>query len=148
MQLHVCKYRILILLSCLCCSGQQLVLAEGSRGSLAEFAKSRFGLVKRSCPQRYAIGLKEVWEIDSRNHRNGHVFHSVGWPLNHRTFGGGFLYHHLGQSNRYLVHVGLVVGLDYENPWIRYVEIATVGHCSMKTCIVFWDMGLNGGRRR
>jgi electron-transferring-flavoprotein dehydrogenase len=90
------------------------VLAEGCRGSLAEQAIARFGLAEQSSPQTYGLGIKEIWEVDSELHRPGHVLHTVGWPLDRSTYGGGFLYHY--DSNR--VSVGLVVGLDYHNPYL------------------------------
>ncbi|XP_055389048.1 uncharacterized protein LOC129618282 [Condylostylus longicornis] len=98
---------------------KQLILAEGCRGSLSEFIKQHFNLVQNSCPQRYALGLKEVWEINPSLHSPGAAIHTVGWPLNYNTFGGGFLYHHFSVDNKPLLHVGFVVGLDYKNPWIK-----------------------------
>lgn len=88
------------------------VLAEGCRGSLARQAIDRFALTADSSPQTYGLGIKEVWEIDPNQHRSGHVLHTVGWPLDRSTYGGGFVYHY-GTN---LVSVGLVVGLDYRNP--------------------------------
>jgi electron-transferring-flavoprotein dehydrogenase len=88
------------------------VLAEGCRGSLAGQAIVRYGLADHSSPQTYGLGIKELWEIDPEIHRPGHILHTVGWPLDRSTYGGGFLYHY-GAN---LVSVGLVVGLDYRNP--------------------------------
>ena len=90
------------------------VLAEGCRGSLAEQAIARFGLADHSSPQTYGLGIKEIWEVDPELHRPGHVLHTVGWPLDRSTYGGGFLYHY----DNNLVSVGLVVGLDYRNPYL------------------------------
>ncbi|HLF67203.1 MAG TPA: electron transfer flavoprotein-ubiquinone oxidoreductase, partial [Gammaproteobacteria bacterium] len=65
-----------------------------------------------SCPQTYGLGVKEIWEVDSKYYQRGQVWHSVGWPLNHNTYGGSFVYH----TDMNQVSLGLVVGLDYENP--------------------------------
>jgi len=90
------------------------VLAEGCRGSLAKEAMARFGLREGVQPQTYGIGLKELWEIPAERHRPGLVLHSIGWPLDSRTYGGSWLYM-FGEN---LVSLGFVVGLDYENPWL------------------------------
>ncbi len=88
------------------------LLAEGARGSLTKQVVRRYGLDKGREPQKYGIGLKELWEIDPALHRPGLVQHSFGWPLDNRTGGGSFLYH-LGNN---LVSVGFVVHLNYRNP--------------------------------
>jgi len=95
-----------------------VVLAEGCRGSLAKRAIARFGLDRGRDPQTYAIGIKELWEIDPKRHQPGLVIHTIGWPLDHRTYGGSFLYH-FGEN---LVSYGFVVGLDYRNPWLSPFE--------------------------
>lgn len=64
------------------------------------------------------MGLKELWEIDPAKHQPGLVEHTVGWPLNHKTYGGSFLYHLNESDGTPLVAVGFVVGLDYENPYL------------------------------
>jgi electron-transferring-flavoprotein dehydrogenase len=94
------------------------LLAEGCRGSLAKRIIQRFGLAKDSAPQTYALGVKELWEIPSEKHTPGLVIHTVGWPLDGKTYGGSFLYH-FGER---LVSVGFVVGLDYRNPWLSPFE--------------------------
>ncbi len=91
---------------------RQTLVAEGARGSLTRVLEARFALREGCDPQTYGLGLKELWEIAPERHREGTVVHTVGWPLDRRTYGGGFLYHMDG--NR--VAVGLVVGLDYRNP--------------------------------
>lgn len=94
------------------------VLAEGCRGSLTKHVMKTYGL--ETVPQTYGIGLKEVWEVPQSNFIKGKVGHSVGYPLNNLVYGGGFQYH-FGDN---LVTVGLVLGLDYENPWINpYQEL-------------------------
>ncbi len=98
--------------------GRHTLFAEGCRGSLTKGLMAKFGLENESDPQTYAIGLKELWEVDPARHRPGLVTHTVGWPLDWRTYGGGFVYHL--EDN--LVSVGLVVGLDYENPTLSPFE--------------------------
>ena len=73
----------------------------------------QFKLGEGRDPMTYGLGLKEVWEFDRPNFDAGSVLHSVGWPLNRNTYGGGFLY---TQSNK--AHLGFVVGLDYSNPYL------------------------------
>lgn len=91
---------------------RQVILAEGCRGSLTKQIKTRFDLDKDCDPQTYGLGVKEIWEIDPAKHKPGHVMHSIGWPMDTQTYGGGWLYHM--EDN--LVSVGFVVGLDYQNP--------------------------------
>jgi electron-transferring-flavoprotein dehydrogenase len=91
---------------------KETLFAEGCRGSLTKTLEQRFGLRGECGPQSYGIGLKELWEVDPAQHRPGHVLHTIGWPLDARTYGGSFIYH---LENRQ-VAVGFVVGLDYENP--------------------------------
>ena len=88
------------------------VIAEGARGSLAKVLIGRFGLDKGREPQKYGLGLKELWEVAPGKHQPGLVQHTLGWPLDDRTGGGSFLYHY-GAN---LVSVGFVVHLNYENP--------------------------------
>jgi electron-transferring-flavoprotein dehydrogenase len=90
------------------------LFAEGCRGSLSKQLVARFGLRDGHEPQTYAIGIKELWEIPAEKHKPGLIEHSVGWPLDRRTYGGSFLYH-FGER---LVSYGFVVGLDYSNPWL------------------------------
>ena len=91
---------------------RQTVFAEGCRGSLTKTLFERFNLRDGVDPQTYGIGIKELWEVAPEKHKPGFVFHSIGWPLNSRTYGGAFLYH---LEDR-LVSIGFVVGLDYRNP--------------------------------
>lgn len=86
--------------------------AEGARGSLTKALTERFGLRDESGPQKYGLGIKELWEVEPEKHNAGYVQHTFGWPMDTQTYGGSFLYHL--EDN--LVSVGFVVGLDYKNP--------------------------------
>ena len=90
------------------------VFAEGSRGHLGRQLMARYELGAGKDPQAYGIGIKELWEIDPAKHKPGLVVHTAGWPLDSDTYGGSFLYHF--DDNK--VAVGLIVGLDYTNPWL------------------------------
>ena len=94
--------------------GKYTLIAEGARGSLSKVLIKKFGLDKGHEPQKYGIGLKELWQVKPENHRPGLVQHSFGWPLDHKTGGGSFLYHY-GDN---LVSVGFVLHLNYENPYL------------------------------
>ena len=89
-----------------------VLVAEGARGSLAKGLIRRFDLDAGRDPQKYGIGLKELWEVPADTHKAGLVQHSFGWPLGNRTGGGSFMY---GMEDN-LVSVGFVVHLNYENP--------------------------------
>ncbi len=88
------------------------LLAEGARGSLSQAMMARFNLRDGVDPQKYGIGIKELWEVAPSRHQRGLVVHTQGWPLDNSTGGGSFLYHY-GEN---LVSVGFVVHLNYENP--------------------------------
>lgn len=90
------------------------LLAEGCHGSLTKQVVKKFDLRKDSDTQTYGIGIKEVWEVPEAQWKEGHVAHTMGAPLSADTYGGGFMYH-FGDR---LVSVGLVLGLDYPNPWL------------------------------
>jgi electron-transferring-flavoprotein dehydrogenase len=92
--------------------GKYTIIAEGARGSLAKQLIAKFGLEQGRQPQKYGLGLKELWEVRPEAHRPGLVQHTLGWPLDDRTGGGSFLYHY-GPN---LVSVGFVVHLNYANP--------------------------------
>ena len=94
------------------------LFAEGARGHLGKQLMAKFDLTKDRDPQTYAIGLKEIWEIDPALHQPGLVVHTAGWPLASDTYGGSFLYHL--ENNQ--VAVGYVVGLAYENPYLSPYE--------------------------
>ncbi len=93
--------------------------AEGARGSLTKTLFQRYGLRDGVDPQKFGIGLKELWQVDPSVHKPGLVVHTMGWPLDSRTGGGSFLYH-LAEDNQ--VAVGFVVHLDYENPHLSPFE--------------------------
>jgi electron-transferring-flavoprotein dehydrogenase len=98
------------------------MFAEGCRGSLTRALEERFKLREnmdpaiygktKADPQTYGIGVKEIWEVEPAKHKQGTIIHTVGWPLDFRTYGGSFLYHI--EDNK--VAVGFVIGLDYTNP--------------------------------
>ncbi len=94
------------------------IFAEGARGHLGKRLISKYQLDKNSAPQTYAIGIKELWEIDPAKHQPGLVVHTAGWPLKSDTYGGSFLYHL--ENNQ--VAVGMVVGLSYKNPYLSPFE--------------------------
>ncbi len=88
------------------------IFSEGSRGSLAKRLISKLGLDASRNAQTYSLGVKELWEIPSGRIAKGQVIHTAGWPLNLQQFGGGFLY----ATEETLLSLGLVSGLDYEDP--------------------------------
>ena len=92
--------------------GKYTIFAEGCRGNLGEQLMKKFDLRSKSDPQKYGIGLKEIWEIDPDKHEEGLVVHTMGWPLDNKTEGGGFLYH--AENNQ--VYLGFIVALNYTNP--------------------------------
>jgi len=92
--------------------GKYTIFAEGVRGNLGEELMDKFDLRKDADPQHYGIGIKEVWEVDPGKHKEGLVVHTMGWPLDSRTEGGGFLYH----AENHQVFLGFIVALNYKNP--------------------------------
>jgi len=94
------------------------LLAEGCHGSLTKAAIERFDLRRHAQPQTYGLGIKELWEVEPAKHQTGRVVHTIGWPMDGRTYGGSWLYHF--EDN--LVSVGFVVGLDYDNPYLSPFE--------------------------
>ena len=94
------------------------VFAEGARGHLGKQLITRYKLDAGRDPQSYALGVKELWEVDPAMAKPGLVVHTAGWPMDEHTYGGGFLYH-LPDNQ---VALGLVTGLDYQNPWISPFE--------------------------
>jgi len=90
------------------------LFAEGCRGHLGKELIKKYNLDDGKSPQSYGIGLKEIWEIEDKNHIEGSIMHSAGWPLKNNVYGGSFLYH---MENKQ-VSLGFVMGLDYENPHI------------------------------
>ena len=94
------------------------LFAEGCHGSLTKGLFARHDLRAEADPQTYAIGIKELWEVAPDRHSQGRVVHTIGWPLDNRTYGGSFLYHL--EDNQ--VAVGYVVALDYRNPYLNPFE--------------------------
>jgi electron-transferring-flavoprotein dehydrogenase len=97
---------------------RETLFAEGARGSLTKTLFERFRLREGCDPQTFGIGLKELWEIAPERHQPGLVVHTIGWPLDWRTYGGSFLYH----LENHQVAVGFVIGLDYRNPFLNPFE--------------------------
>ena len=98
--------------------GKYTIFAEGARGHLGKQLIAKFKLDEGKDPQSYAIGIKELWEIDPAKAQPGLVVHTAGWPMDTQTYGGGFLYHLEGNK----VTLGFVTGLDYKNPWLSPFE--------------------------
>ncbi len=92
--------------------GKYTLIAEGARGSLAKQLVTRFKLDDGRDPQKYGIGLKEIWQVEPSRFKEGLVQHSFGWPLGSGASGGSFLYHY----GDHLMSVGFVVHLNYRNP--------------------------------
>ena len=97
---------------------RQTLFAEGCHGSLTKTLFKRFGLTEGVDPQVYGLGIKELWEIEPVKHVAGQITHTSGWPMDHATYGGSWVYHL--EDN--LVSVGFVVGLNYHNPYLRPFE--------------------------
>jgi len=93
---------------------KQTLFAEGCRGSLTKTLFERFKLREGVDPQTYGIGIKELWEVPPAQHQLGKIVHTIGYPLDTKTYGGSFLYHL--ENNQ--VALGFVIGLDYENPYL------------------------------
>jgi electron-transferring-flavoprotein dehydrogenase len=95
-------------------NGRYVLIAEGARGSLAKQIQAKYGLCDRREPQKYGLGIKELWQVPAEQFKPGLVQHSFGWPLKGDVGGGSFVYHF---GDRY-VAVGLVVHLNYANPYL------------------------------
>ena len=118
--------------------GKYVFIAEGVRGSLAKEIIARFNLPEGREPQKFGIGMKELWEVLPENHKPGQVTHTMGWPLGLKTGGGSFMYHL--EDN--LVSVGFVVHLNYSNPHLYpYMEFQRFKHHPLIETV------LKGGRR-
>jgi len=94
------------------------VLAEGARGSIAKQLIARFGLARGHCPQTFALGYKELWQLPPGRVRPGRIEHGLGWPADPYTYAGSFLYH----LDNDRVYVGYIVGLDYRDPRLAPFE--------------------------
>ncbi|KEP71264.1 electron transfer flavoprotein-ubiquinone oxidoreductase [Thioclava dalianensis] len=118
--------------------GKYVMLGEGVRGSLAKVIMEKFNLSDGHCPQKFGLGMKEIWEIDPAKHREGTVTHTMGWPLGKNAGGGSFIYHL--ENNQ--VYVGFVVHLNYQNPHLYpYMEFQRFKHHPMVAEL------LEGGKR-
>ena len=91
------------------------LFAEGCRGHLTKRLEKKYDLRKGKSPQTYGIGLKEIWKIKPELHSQGKIVHTIGWPLDNKTYGGSFMYH--VEDNQVLI--GFVMGLDYSNPYLN-----------------------------
>lgn len=108
--------------------GKYVFLGEGVRGSLSKQVIEKFDLSKGVEPQKYGLGMKEIWEVDPAKHREGTVTHTMGWPLGGNAGGGSFIYHL--ENNQ--VYVGFVVHLNYRNPHLfPYMEFQRFKHHPM-----------------
>ncbi|MDZ4136613.1 MAG: electron transfer flavoprotein-ubiquinone oxidoreductase, partial [Paracoccaceae bacterium] len=118
--------------------GKYVFLSEGVRGSLSKEVIAKYDLSAGKCPQKFGLGMKEIWEIDPEKHRLGTVTHTMGWPLGSNAGGGSFIYH--AENNQ--VYVGFVVHLNYENPHLYpYMEFQRFKHHPMVADL------LKGGKR-
>jgi electron-transferring-flavoprotein dehydrogenase len=118
--------------------GKYTLFAEGARGSLSKRLGVKFDLHEGRDPQKFGIGLKELWELPPEQHRKGLVMHTMGWPLDNRTGGGLFMYH---WGERFC-SIGFVVHLNYWNPYTSpFDEFQRVKHHPLIA-----DM-LKGGKR-
>lgn len=88
------------------------IFSEGCRGHLGKQLMAKYNLSNPESPQHYGIGIKELWKIPEKQHKEGLVLHSAGWPLDNATYGGSFMYHLEDRQ----VAIGFVVGLNYQNP--------------------------------
>lgn len=105
--------------------GKYVFLSEGVRGSLSKEVIAKYNLSEGHEPQKFGLGMKEIWEIDPAKHREGTVTHTMGWPLGSNAGGGSFIYHL--ENNQ--VYVGFVVHLNYKNPYLYpYMEFQRFKH--------------------
>ena len=119
-------------------AGKYVFLGEGVRGSLSKEVIAKYDLSAGKCPQKFGLGMKEIWEIDPAKHKLGTVTHTMGWPLGSNAGGGSFIYHI--ENNQ--VYVGFVVHLNYENPHLYpYMEFQRFKHHPMVAEL------LKGGKR-
>lgn len=88
------------------------LIAEGAHGSLSKQIQNHFNLRENADPQTYGLGIKEVWRVKDEVYEPGKIVHTLGWPMDYKTYGGSWLYHM--EDN--MVSLGLVIGLDYQNP--------------------------------
>jgi electron-transferring-flavoprotein dehydrogenase len=98
--------------------GKYTIFAEGARGHLGKQLIAQYQLDAGCDPQSYAIGIKELWEVDPARHEPGLVLHTAGWPMDDKTYGGSFLYHMEGNK----IAMGFITGLNYQNPYLSPFE--------------------------
>ena len=98
--------------------GKYILLGEGVRGSLSKQVIHKYDLSKDHEPQKFGLGIKEIWEVDPDNHNEGTIIHTMGWPLNNNAGGGSFIYH--AENNQ--IFIGFVVHLNYANPHLSPYE--------------------------
>ena len=121
--------------------GKYVLFAEGARGSLTKQLIAKYNLDEGRDPQKFGIGLKELWSVPEENFNEGYVQHTMGWPLDNKTGGGSFLYHFRDNGEPF-ISVGFVVHLNYENPYISpYQEFQRFKH---HPCVL---PHLEGGKR-
>jgi electron-transferring-flavoprotein dehydrogenase len=94
------------------------ILAEGARGSISKQLIAKFDLARGHCPQTFALGYKELWQLPPGRVRAGRIEHGLGWPADRHTYAGSFLYH----LDKDRVYVGYIVGLDYQDPRLQPFE--------------------------
>ena len=118
--------------------GKYVFLSEGVRGSLSKEVIAKYDLSAGKEPQKFGLGMKEIWEIDPAKHSEGTVTHTMGWPLGSNAGGGSFIYHL--ENNQ--VYVGFAVHLNYSNPHLfPYMEFQRFKHHPMVADL------LKGGKR-
>jgi electron-transferring-flavoprotein dehydrogenase len=118
--------------------GKYVFIAEGAHGSLAKEIIAKYKLSEGKEPQKFGLGMKELWEVKPENHKQGQVTHTMGWPLGVKAGGGSFMYHL--EDN--LVSIGFVVHLNYQNPYLYpYMEFQRFKHHPLISQV------LKGGRR-
>ena len=102
------------------------LFGEGCRGSLTKELFAKLGLDQSAQPQTYGLGIKELWRVAPDKHKPGTVEHTMGWPMDYKTWGGSFLYH-LDEPGDTLVSTGYVVALDYTNPNLSPFRSSSAG---------------------
>ena len=118
--------------------GKYVFIAEGAHGSLAKEIIAKYKLSEGREPQKFGLGMKELWEVKPESHKQGQVTHTMGWPLGGKAGGGSFMYHL--EDN--LVSIGFVVHLNYQNPYLYpYMEFQRFKHHPLISKV------LEGGRR-
>ena len=118
--------------------GKYVFIAEGAHGSLAKEIIAKYKLSEGREPQKFGLGMKELWEVRPESHKQGQVTHTMGWPLGVKAGGGSFMYHL--EDN--LVSIGFVVHLNYQNPYLYpYMEFQRFKHHPLISKV------LEGGRR-